>query len=211
MSQDFDQYVQRFNALTPREKLMATSTTLLLVWAVWDNLLYQPLSKQAKTLHDEISALESNVSTQRLLAEQLKHIDRTSPAQVQLSQLQGSVDRLKLQLDAGEKKFVPAELMATALRDILQQHGNLQLLKLETKPATPFGNDEKQAAWVYKHTLELTVQGDFFSTLDYLKALEALPWRVHWDSIDYKVDHYPTAATRIQVYTLSFEKDWLGV
>jgi MSHA biogenesis protein MshJ len=59
--------------------------------------------------------------------------------------------------------------------------------------------------------MNLTLQGDYFSTLNYLKALENLPWRIHWDSIDYNVKAYPQAETRIQVYTLSFEQDWLGV
>lgn len=211
MRQDLERLALRFNALSVREKLMSTGTIVLIVWAAWDNLLYQPLNTQVVSLKTEIAALESNLSSQRLVADQLKHVDRINPEQERLNQLQTSVDRLKQRLDAGEKKFVPAQLMAAALRDMLQQHGNLKLVKLETLPAAPFGNDEKQTAWVYRHTLELTVQGDFFSTLDYLKALETLPWRVHWDSINYRVDQYPMAETRIQVYTLSFEKDWLGV
>lgn len=210
MRQNLDQLVRRFNRLSLREKLMSTGATLLIVWAAWDNLFYQPLNVQVNSLKIEIAELKSNLSSQRLLADQLQHMDHSSPGQERLNQLQTSVDRLKQQLDTGEKKFVPAELMASALRDMLQQQGNLKLVKLETMPTTPFGNDENQPAWVYRHTLELTVQGDFFSTLNYLKALEALPWRVHWDSIDYRVDHYPVAETRIQVYTLSFEKDWLG-
>ncbi len=211
MRQDLERLALRFNALSAREKLMSTGTTVLIVWAAWDNLLYQPLNTQVESLKSEIAGLESNLSSQRLVADQLEHMDRTNPGQERLKQLQTSVDRLKQRLDAGEKKFVPAQLMAAALRDMLQQHGNLKLVKLETLPAAPFGNDEKQTAWVYRHTLELTVQGDFFSTLDYLQALEALPWRLHWDSIDYRVAEYPLAETRIQVYTLSFEKDWLGV
>lgn len=211
MHQDLERLALRFNALSAREKLMTTGTAVLILWAVWDNLLYQPLTIQAASLKAEIAALESNLASQRQLADQLKHLDRSNPGQERLNQLQASVDRLKQRLGAGEKKFVPAQLMAAALRDMLQQYGNLQLVKLETLPAAPFGNDDQQPAWVYRHTLELTVQGDFFSTLDYLQALEALPWRVHWDSIEYKVEHYPLAETRIQVYTLSFEKDWLGV
>jgi MSHA biogenesis protein MshJ len=57
----------------------------------------------------------------------------------------------------------------------------------------------------------ITLQGDYFSTLNYLKSLETLPWRIHWDSIAYRVTEYPLAETRIQVYTLSFDEDLLGV
>lgn len=213
MPQNLERQLQRFNALSVREKLMTCGTVVVVVWAIWDNMLYQSLSRQAASLKTEIATLENNLATQRLVADQLKHLDRSNPGEERLNQLQAAVDRLKQQLNVGEKKFVSAQMMATALRDMLQQHGNLKLVKLETLPTTPFANDndEKQPAWVYRHTLALTLQGDFFSTLNYLQALEALPWRVHWDSIDYQVLQYPDAETRIQVYTLSFEKDWLGV
>lgn len=210
MQASLESLTQRFNALNGREKTMSTAAVVLVVWSAWDTLFYQNLQNQAGKLASEISVLESDLATQRLVADQLKQMDLSNPAQKHVKQLQDAVDRLKLQLDAGEKKFVPPQLMAAALRDMLQQHGNLKLVKLETLPSKPFGNDDNQPIWIYRHTLELTVQGDFFSTLDYLKALETLPWRVHWNSIDYRVDQYPIAQTRIQVYTLSFDKDWLG-
>lgn len=210
MKQSPDQLLQRFNALSSREKNMSTLAVMVLLWAAWDNLFYQPLQSRAGALDSEVKGLQSNLTSQQLIAEQLKLLDPRNPVQEQLHQLESSVDNLKRQLDSGEKKFVPPQQMASALRDMLRQHGNLKLIKLETLPAKPFGNDDNQPVWVYRHTLELTVQGDFFSTLDYLKALENLAWRVHWNSIDYRVDQYPRAETRIQVYTLSFEKDWLG-
>lgn len=210
MNQQLDKLLQGFNALNRREKIMSTTAAVVLLWATWDNTVQQPLQAQSRQLDQEIAGLESNLTSQQLIADQLKQMDPRNPLQEQLRQVQSSVDRMKQQLDSGEKKFVPAPLMASALRDMLQQHGNLKLVKLETLPTRPFGNADNQPVWVYCHTLELTVRGDFFSTLDYLKALETLPWRVHWNSIDYRVAEYPLAETRIQVYTLSFEKDWLG-
>jgi MSHA biogenesis protein MshJ len=94
---------------------------------------------------------------------------------------------------------------------MLKQYDNLKLIKLETLPPKGFGSEGKELSWLYRHTLILTLQGDYFSTLNYLKALEALPWRIHWDHIDYNVKNYPIAETRIQIYTLSFEQDWLSV
>jgi MSHA biogenesis protein MshJ len=111
----------------------------------------------------------------------------------------------------GEKKFVPAQLMANALSDILKQFSDLRLVKLETLPVSGFGNQNQEPAWLYRHALEITLQGDYFGVLNYLKTLETLPWRIHWVSIDYQVNNYPIAETRLQVYTLSFDKDWLGV
>lgn len=207
---NIEHWLLRFEALSQREKLMVTGATLLIIWACWDNLVQQTLDKQRNDLASSISTLERNLSTQQMLSAQLKQSSGQNANQQKLAQLRQSVDSLQHKLDAGEKKFVPPQQMATALRDILQRQGNLKLLKLETLPVTPFGQEEQQPAWVYRHSLAITVQGDFFSTLEYLKALEALSWRIHWASIDYQVKNYPIAETRLQVYTLSFEKDWLG-
>ncbi len=204
------QLIERFDALSPREKWMTTAATLLVIWTVWDNVIYQALHQQQLELNSSIAALEGQLLNQQQLAARMQRGDQPNPNLQKLEQLRQSVRNLKQQLNGGDKRFVPPQLMADALRDILRQHGDLKLVKLETSPPEPFGADQQQPVWVYRHTLELTVQGSFFSTLDYLKALENLTWRIHWDDIDYQVKQYPLAETRIKVYTLSFEKDWLG-
>lgn len=214
MLENIKQYSQRFNLLSQREKLMTVGAILLLLWGGWDNLFYQSLQKDNQTLESEIAKLQNQLDVQQQIAKQIEDIGRNNPnaaTRQQLSNLLQSVDNLKEQLSLGDKKFVPSQLMANALSDMLKQHGNLKLVKLETLPASPFGSSDQEPAWMYRHPLAITLEGDFFSTLNYLKALEALPWRIHWDSIAYQVKDYPIAETRIQVYTLSFEQDWLGV
>jgi len=214
MTISLEQLQQRFNDLNPREKLMTVGAVIVLLWALWDNLLNQSLQSTQTGLKTEISTLENNLLNQRQLIQQLADSnDPQKSKQQKLSALQASISNMQNQLGAGEKKFVPPQLMSNALRDMLKQQGNLNLISLETLPASPFGDlaqQEQQTIWVYKHAMKLTVQGDFFSTLAYLKLLENLPWRIHWDSIDYQVQAYPQAETHIQVYTLSFEKDLLG-
>ena len=211
MQSSLEQLQFRFNTLSQREKLMTSAAAIALLWAGWDSLINQAMQHEQQRLHSEILALQTELLTQQQLVQQadLSGISQKNQQQ-QLTQIRQSVENLKRQLGTGDKKFVPPELMANALRDILKQQGHLKLVKLETLPAAPFAGQDNQPAWVYRHALKLILQGDFFSTLDYLKALETLPWRIHWDSIDYQVDAYPRAETRIQVYTLSFEQDWLG-
>lgn len=204
------QLIERFDALSPREKWMTTAAAMLVIWTIWDNVVYRALHQQQLELTSSITALEGQLLNQQQLAARMQRGDQINPNLQKLEQIRQSVHNLKQQLNGGDKRFVPPQLMADALRDILRQHGDLKLVKLETLPPEPFGADQQQPVWVYRHTLELTVQGSFFSTLDYLKALENLTWRIHWDDIDYHVQQYPLAETRIKVYTLSFEKDWLG-
>lgn len=214
MLENIEQFWLRFNQLSQREKIMVAGTFLLIFWGVWDNLFYAPLQKENRSVEVEIGSLGNQLNTQLQIAKQIENLSRNNPnatARQELTNLQQSVNNLKLRLGLGNKKFVPADSMANALSDILKQHGKLKLVRLETLPVTPFGGIDQEDAWMYQHSMVMTLQGDFFSTVDYLKALESLPWRILWDSIDYQVKDYPNAETRIQVYTLSFEKDWLGV
>lgn len=208
-----EKFSQRFASLTVREQRMVVGTLLLILWGGWDNFFFQPQLQDRQQLEVEIRQIQQMLDQQKSAAAELEKNGSRDPnlqPRQQLSELQQSFEHLKQQLTAGEKRFVPSQLMATALGDILKQHGNLQLIKLETLPPTSFGEEGAQT-WVYRHSMNLTLQGDYFSTLNYLKALENLPWRIHWDSIDYTVKNYPQAETRIQVYTLSFEQDWLDV
>jgi MSHA biogenesis protein MshJ len=205
---------QRFASLTVREQRMVVGTALLLLWGIWDNFYYQPAQQAKQSLDNEIIQFDRQISTLKQLAQELENSSSSDPNsknRQSLSSLEQSIDHLKQQLSSGEKSFVPSNLMSSALRDMLKQYDNLKLIKLETLPPKGFGSEGKELSWLYRHTLILTLQGDYFSTLNYLKALEALPWRIHWDHIDYQVKNYPIAETRIQIYTLSFEQDWLSV
>jgi len=214
MPTNSNQFSQRFASLTVREQRMVVGTVLLLLWGGWDNFYYQPAQKKQQNLKNDIAQFSQQISTLTELTSELEHtaiVDPNHQNRQNLSSIEQSIDSLKKQLNVGEKRFVPSNLMASALRDMLKQHHNLKLLKLETLPPKGFGSEGKELSWIYRHTLIITLQGDYFSTLSYLKALEALPWRIHWDNIDYKVKNHPIAETRIQVYTLSFEQDWLSV
>jgi MSHA biogenesis protein MshJ len=214
MLASIEQFWQRFLLLSQREKLMVSSAFLLILWGIWDNLVYQPLLKNNQLLETEIVNLRTQHNANLEIAKQIENQGQINPNAItreQLTHLQASVNSLKAQLGMGEKKFVPSQLMANALSDILKQNSALRLIKLETLPVSGFGNQDQQPAWLFRHGMVITLQGDYFGVLNYLKTLEALPWRIHWDSIDYSVKDYPLAETRLQVYTLSFDQDWLGV
>lgn len=213
MSNNVDKLTQRYASLTPREQRLVVGTVLVVLWAAWDSFMHQPQLDKAKRLTQDIGQTKQLLISQQAAATELEKHGNQDPNfknRQNLAALQTSITRLQQQLSAGGKSFVPSQYMATALRDMLKQHGKLKLLSLETLPTQTFSNDPSQS-WVYRHTLSLTLQGDYFSTLAYLKALETLPWRIRWDSIDYHVTNYPVAETHIQVYTLSYEQNWLGV
>jgi len=206
--------LERFNGLTVREKSIFFPTLLIVVWAAWDAYIYQPIKTKQEQLTKELNAINIQLSAQQQAATQIEALGKIDPDQAnkhKLAEVKLELQKLKQQLDIGDKKFVPAGLMAEVLRDLLKQNTGLKLIRLETLPVTTLSESSEQQSWVYRHGLSIILSGNYFNTLNYLKSLESLPWRFNWDSIDYQVIEYPVAKTTLNVYTLSFEENWLGL
>jgi MSHA biogenesis protein MshJ len=63
----------------------------------------------------------------------------------------------------------------------------------------------------YVHAIEIVIDGQYADILDYLAALEALPWKFRWSSLDLTTAGYPLNRVRIELSTLSLDATWLGV
>ncbi|WP_075185703.1 hypothetical protein [Teredinibacter haidensis] len=140
-------------------------------------------SKLPEVLHDVLR--ESN----RL---QLKGMKSIAPVKLELSgamrgndeggELDDAVDVVEEQYDTAARSIVDDERLA-----------------------------EERIIGVYKHAVQITLEGGYFSVVNYLQKLESLPWKLYWDFIEYDVKQYPKATVTIEVYTLSTDKGLLGV
>jgi MSHA biogenesis protein MshJ len=209
-----DNLQEKFEALTKREKIIVVAGILIAIWVGWDNFFYQPLQKKQQALQQKLAGLKQQITERQLTAIKLENssfVDPNLNNKLKLAQLKAEHGRLQ-ELMMQDKSLVPPELMAVALSDILNQNTQLTLIKLDTLPVTTLlESAQPQLNPIYKHGLAITFSGNYLDTLNYLKALESLPWHFIWESIDYKVTQYPVAETTIRVYTLSFKETWLGV
>jgi MSHA biogenesis protein MshJ len=205
---------ERFESLTSREKTIVITTLLVALWGCWDSLFFERMELKHKALKQELANINTQADSQREMASMLEKTANTDPNaenQIQLAELKNQYSRLKDQVMLGDKKFVPPKLMAKALNDILKQNQKLKLIKLESLPPTTLLDAKQQHQPVYKHGLMITFTGNYADTVNYFDALEALPWAIVWESLDYKVKNYPMAEITLRAVTLSFEKGWLGV
>jgi len=170
--------------------------------------------KKHQALQQKLTSLKQQATDQQLALiklENSRNIDPNLNNRNKLTALKAEHSRLQ-ELMMHDKSLVPPQLMAIALSDILNRNNQLSLIKLDTLPATALTESKQsQPNKIYKHGLSITFSGSYLDTLNYLKALESLPWHFIWESIDYQVIDYPTAETTIRVYTLSFKESWLGV
>jgi MSHA biogenesis protein MshJ len=206
---------ERFSTLSLREKIVVIAVFLAALGSGWDYFFYQSILQRQNTVKQQWAALNAQKTPRKQATATVSSTDKTATNadnQKKLTELKAQYDQLQEQiLLFGNKNFVPASLMAKVLIDVLKDNKQLTMSKLETLPATPLLELRQSNRSIYKHELAILFKGNYPDTVTYLKVLEALPWVINWESIDYKVKEYPLAEISIHFVTFSFDKDWLGV
>jgi MSHA biogenesis protein MshJ len=62
---------------------------------------------------------------------------------------------------------------------------------------------------LYRHGVELAVEGSYADLLAYLRTLEALPQKLLWGPLTLDVEQHPRVVLKLEVYTLSMQPAWV--
>ena len=206
--------LELFENLTQREKFIVLALLLVTLGGSWNLFFYQPIAQRQQALQQQQLTLNNQKALQQVATNRQKSVsaDPNSDNQKKLDELKSqSAYQQKQIMLLGLKSFVSASSMADILNAVLTEIKLLKLLNLETLPATPLLDVKQHDPTIYKHELIITLFGDYINTLNYLKVLEALPWAIALDSIDYEVKDYPMAKITLHIVMLSFDKDLLDV
>ena len=71
--------------------------------------------------------------------------------------------------------------------------------------------EPKPSGVLYRHGVELTVEGSYAEVLAYLRAIEAMPQRVLWGGMQLRVEQHPKVIVSLQLFTLSQDRTWLEI
>jgi len=78
------------------------------------------------------------------------------------------------------------------------------------KPA-PAAPGSIPAAALYRHGVELTIEGSYADVVAYLLAVEAMPQHILWGGLQLKVEQHPKVVVTLRLYTLSQDRTWLEI
>ncbi|MES2739867.1 MAG: hypothetical protein V4754_02770 [Pseudomonadota bacterium] len=67
----------------------------------------------------------------------------------------------------------------------------------------------KPAELLYRHGVEITLQGSYLDMINYMSTLEALPAQLFWGKARLDAGHYPSATLTLTLYTLSLDQKWM--
>jgi MSHA biogenesis protein MshJ len=221
--------MDRVDALSIRERGIILAAIIFIMFTVWDKLLMQPqLLEERKVLADlQLKQAEQTVMNIRFQEQVRKEqSDPDAVNRAQLETLKKQLAEIELDVRESTNHLVSPNNMAVILQTILNKSRGLQLTEIRglgvspliAVAAVPAGQEGVASPPAvdglenaYKHGLILKFEGDYMSTLQYLRELEALEWGFFWENLEYEVIEYPRGRVSITLYTLSLEKDWIGV
>ncbi len=214
-----DQVVARVDDLSIKERVLVLAAAGLVVVFLWHALLLQPLNDKQGLLSAELDNTRATISSldaqSAIIVEQAGYDPDTST--------RNNIDRTRQQISEMRKSFeaktadlIAPQQMAEILQLVLQQFEGLSFLSIEGLGAEPLVDpdldetSEPMPVDAYRHGMRLRFEGGYIEAINYLRALEALPYGFFWDSIRYQVKEFPTGESSVVVYTLSDKTDWIG-
>lgn len=206
----------KFDRLSLRERVFVLGALLVVLVGCLNVALINPVDMRRKALLQEVTSLGSQMALTDSGVEAAISADPTHGAAGQIQTLQKKLQDIDSQLLAQSAGMVPPDHMAEAIRDVLRLQRGVVLISLRNLPPTRLpaelpaestGEDHRP----YVHTIELVVEGRYLDVLEYVQALEKLPWHFYWRHLEITATHYPMNRVRLELATLSPDGDWIGL
>lgn len=210
----FNHVGQQFEVLSRRERVLICIALLALV-SIIGFMPLESLWKKQTSISQQLKGLEqeNQISVQQIeLYQQRLTMDPNQDYQQRLALLQQQNQEIDAQLNEQMVDMVPADYMPELLGNLLGQVQGIKLIKFTSIAPVPLlaVGDEKKLN-LYSHGIRMSLEGDYFSVMRFVEAVEAMPDKLYWKRLDYKVAEYPKGMIDIEVYTLSLNKDFISV
>jgi len=231
-------YAGKFDAMSKRERIMVAAAALVVLFFGIEMGMIEPLIAKQKIAQQRIDQQGTDLRTAQAQVSSIQPRlkDPEAANRAALERLKQEVATIDTKLKGMEQTLVPPTQMPALLGDILRQNRNLKLVSLRTLPVSnlvdpvlakseskldpnagsaiqpqliqlPAGAESS----IFKHGVEISVQGTYPELLAYLAQIERLPQHMFWSKVRLNVDEYPMSTMTITVYTLSLDKAWLVV
>lgn len=235
-----EKLASRYNALSLRERVLVACASLVALVMTWMLMVLDPIAAKQRALSAEKTSLEEQIGVTAqgiqdnptvLAIAREKELQTTLAAiNVQLAdksagliapermvQVIHDVLRRQQGVTLVSLHNKPVTSLVQAVPQTAEQAADAATTSddgtTESAPqdAAPEAPKAPEMTGPFVHPVEIVVEGSYLDVLAYLKALEGLEWRFYWKVLDLETKRYPTNRVRIELSTLSMDKDWIGV
>jgi MSHA biogenesis protein MshJ len=227
MKAQLKQLAERIDARSLRERLLIFAMAALAVVMLVTTLALDPLQAKRKALLEQVTEQQARVAAAQTQIQTIVAAHSADPDAANrrlLEDLKARRAQTEAKLASFQQGLVSSDRMAEVLKDLLGRNRGVRLVSLRTLPVTTLaeeggkppaptqaGQPPDPRSAIYKHGVEVTVEGSYPDLLAYVGEIEAMPWRVFWGGAALSVQTYPVSRLTLTLYTLSLEKTWLSV
>ena len=234
-----DRYAKQLDARSRRERILIFAAVAGLVFVFGYVLGIGPALERARLASNRIAEQRNLIvvaaAQKQVLERQLKE-DPDEAVRQRIAERRRQISEIDSQLAGLQRTLVPPESMAVMLEQLVSNGGGVRIVSLRNLPAAPLlekpGGDPAHAAagaptgaspmastgdgepgggqHVFKHGVEVVVEGHYLDVLAYVARLEKQTWQVYWGKTVMTAD-YPKVQVALTLYTLSLDNAWLVV
>ena len=210
---------ERFDALAVRERGLVFGAAVIVIYFTWQSLLMDPLLARGRQAEQRLAEARTHIAA----VDQAGAAGADDPlvaAATRNRSLTGRLAELERELQAVAQGYVAPERVPALLRELLAGQQGLSLVSLENLPveSLSLAPDPARGQAIaaddrgpFLHPVEIVVDGDYPSVTAYLRSLEALPWRIHWQRLELTAGRYPMNRVHIVIGALSLSREWIKV
>ena len=195
-------FLDKIDALTPRERVILFLLLLAGLWAALDGLLLHPMDLAIQAKEKALSAIGERMTLAQNALNQ-NAVDPTTQAKMRLESARKTLDARM----HAHSRLVAARDMVQVLQGLLHTQPGLRLVSLKTLPPEAVG----LPAALFRQGVRIRLAGSYENLVHYMEGLEGQPVSFYWGSAELDARHYPEIELSLTLYTLSTEQIWLTV
>ena len=218
----------RYDALLERERWMVAAALLAGIVMIGFSVFVEPAMNRSRLAERSMADQRTQLASlqAQLLALQSPGQDPDVAARNDLDDLKKQLADLAGRFAALEGTLIPPQRMPGLLEDLIGRNSGLRLLSLRTLPVSPVLGDKAVAATatdakpvnaadasagLFKHGVEIRLEGSYPELAAYLARLEKTPLKLLWSGVALSADKHPKLVLTLTVFTLSLDRTWLIV
>jgi MSHA biogenesis protein MshJ len=204
-----------FDTRPRRERVVVAVAAIIGALLVFEGMWWSPERELAAQAEGEVLSLElqkAGVLAERDRLEQRESLDPDAAILKQLDILELKLADLDANLRGQTLQILAPEQMPSVLRDLIGSVTGLQMTGIRSEPPERLVNSSNDDLPIlYRHGLVIDLQGEYLALLDYVRALEDLPWRFYWLGLEVRANGADSRRFRLHVYTVSLREEWIRV
>lgn len=215
------QLAERIDMMTLRERALIFFSLMAILFFAANGLVLTPIFKNNQR---QEQALSARIQQVQQLDEQMQSVlkadknDADAEQSIRLRNLRNQLAEHDPTRQGSQRSLIPPTEMVALVEQMLTRNHALQIIHVENlppelldaPPADKATAASAPATGIFRHGMQIELRGRYIDIVNYLRELEALPWKIYWGRFTLTTEDYPNSRMTLVIYTLSLQSGWVG-